>query len=292
MDMMGQIVEGRYAITYRIHTSETATIYLAHDQFLRRSVVLKVLHPSLATSPAYVERFRREACIAAALSHPNLISVYNLGMYAGYYYIVMEHVTGPSLGDSPRMSEVRALQITAQVAAALAVAHERGVIHHDIRSHNILLAASEQVKITDFGYAYTTGICVADPAQRATGDRRHQPLDGRSDLYDLGFVLLEMLTGSRVTNAAALSPAAWGGLRLSLCTDLIVRHALAPNAALRFLTADAMRVAIEGALSRIASEPLPRLQAFPVRTVAHSAASQSRVGLIGLFRPCAARLAS
>src|SRR5690348_10246743 len=79
MDSIGHIVDGRYVITYRIHIGRMATVYLARDQFLHRSVVLKVLHPSLAAVPAYVERFRREACIAAALSHPNLISVYNLG---------------------------------------------------------------------------------------------------------------------------------------------------------------------------------------------------------------------
>ncbi len=112
-------------------------MYLAHDQFLRRSVVLKVLHPSLAADPAHVERFRREACIAAALNHPNLTAVYNLGAYHGTYYIVMEHVTGPSLSASlqngGRLSETRALQISAQVAAALTVAHERGVVHRDIQ---------------------------------------------------------------------------------------------------------------------------------------------------------------
>ncbi|MDQ6601492.1 MAG: protein kinase [Chloroflexota bacterium] len=292
MDLMGHTVDGRYAITYRIHVGGMATVYLAHDQFLRRSVVLKVLHPSLALAPAYVERFRREACIAAALSHPNLISVYNLGTYAGTHYIVMEHVTGPSLGDSPRVSEVRALQITAQVAAALAAAHERGVIHRDIRSHNILLAAGEQVKVTDFGCAHTTGSCATDPAQAAPGDMRHRPLDGQSDLYDLGLVLLEMLTSANMTGAAALSPSAWAALRLSPGTDIIVRRALAPNAAHRFPTADAMRAAAEKALSQVATGATNRPHSFPVREATHFADSQPRIGLTGFFRPRPARLAS
>lgn len=276
IDSMGHILDGRYAITYRIHAGGIATIYLARDQFLRRSVVLKVLHPSLATVPAYVERFRREACVAASLSHPNLISVYNLGACAGTYYIVMEHVTGPSLGQSlrvgGRISEVRALQITAQVAAALAAAHERGVVHGDIRSPNILLAAHGQVKITDFGCART-----------APGDRQ-------ADLYHLGLVLREMLTGSRMTDPDAMSPSAWAELGLSPCTDAIVRRALAPNAAFRFPTAEAMRAASESALSQIAIETSrsDHSRAQRVRSVDR----QPRIGLLDLLRPRSTRLAS
>lgn len=290
MAIMGHLVDGRYAITYRIHVGRTATIYLARDQFLHRSVVLKVLHPSLATDPAHVERLRRAACAAAAVSHSNLIAVYNLGTYAGTYYIVMEHVTGPSLSQSlqigGRVSETRALQVAAQVAAALAAAHERGIVHGDIRSHNILLAAGGQVKVTDFGCASTTGICAPDPAYAAIGDSPHQqaayalpvPADGRSDLYNLGLMLHEMVTGMSVREAEALSP----------YTDAIVRHALAPNIALRFPTANAMHVAIEDALAQIASGS----HDVPVRAPMYAADSQPRVGLIGLFRPRSTRLAS
>lgn len=276
IDLLGQILDGRYALTYRIHVGGIATVYLARDQFLRRSVVLKVLHPALATAPAYVERFRREACVAASLSHPNLISVYNLGACAGTYYIVMEHVTGPSLGQSlqigGRISEVRALQITAQVAAALAAAHERGIAHGDVRSHNILLAAHGQVKITDFGCAQT-----------ATGD-------GRADLYHLGLMLHEMLTGSQTMPAGTMAPAAWARLRLSPWTDAIVRRALAPDAAFRFPTAEAMRAASESALSQIAIEA-SRPDHSRARA-AHSVDRQPRIGLLDLLRPRSTRLAS
>ena len=313
MDMMGHIIDGRYAITYRIHVGRTATVYLAQDQLLRRSVVLKVLHPALAADPAYVERFRREACTAAALRHPNLISVYNLGTYAGTSYIVMEHVTGPSLGESlqagGRVSEVRALQVAAQVADALAAAHERGVMHRDIRSHNILLAAGGQVKVTDFGCAYTAGLCAPEQAQFAPGIARHysggyslpMPVDGQADLYNLGLVLCEMLTGRPMMAAdgtphytGAMPLSAWGRLRLSPCTDAVVRRALAPNIAMRFRTADAMHAAIAGALSQITmamSRPIqPHL--FPAHASVHPADGQPRMGFVGLFRPRSPRLAS
>lgn len=278
MDLVGQIIDGRYDILYRIHTSRSATIFLARDQFLCRSVVLKVLHPSLASHPAYVERFRREACTAASLSHPNLIAVYNLGASAGTYYIVMEHVTGPSLGESlrvsGRLSEIWALQITAQVAAALAAAHERGVVHRDIRSHNILLSAGSQVKVTDFGCACTAGSRAADPA---------------SDLYNLGLLLHEMVTGDR----QVMSPSVWARLHLSPYTDALLRCALAPNIGTRFSTADEMRAAIEGAISHVALEAFPSGQARvqPARAAVHAADSH-RVGLLDLFRPRSARLAS
>lgn len=278
MDLIGHIIDGRYDILYRIHTSKSATIYLARDLFLCRSVVLKVLHPSLAAHPAYVERFRREACTAAALSHPNLIAVYNLGAYAGTYYIVMEHVTGPSLGESlrvsGRLSEVWALQITAQVAAALGAAHACGVVHRDIRAHNILLAAGAQVKLTDFGCACSAGNRTADSA---------------SDLYNLGLVLHEMVTGSQ----QAISPSMWARLHLSPYTDALLRCMLAPNVGSRFSTADEMRAAVESAIIHVAREASQpgQTRALPVRMPVH-AADSPRVGLLDLFRSRSPRLAS
>ena len=278
MNLIGHIIDGRYDIVYRMHTSRSATIYLARDQFLCRSVVLKVLHPSFAAHPAYVERFRREACTAAALSHPNLISVYNFGSYAGTPYIVMEHVTGPSLDESlrvsGRLSETWALQITAQVATALAAAHERGVVHGDIRSHNMLLAAGSQVKVTDFGCACSISSRAANPA---------------SDLYNLGLMLHEMVTGSQ----RALSPAAWARLHLSPATDALLQRALGPNVAARFRTADEMRVAAEGAIAHLAFGAFSsgQARALPARAAARPADSP-RMALLDLFRPRSAHLAS
>jgi eukaryotic-like serine/threonine-protein kinase len=304
MDSIGHIVDGRYVITYRIHIGRMATVYLARDQFLHRSVVLKVLHPSLAAVPAYVERFRREACIAAALSHPNLISVYNLGAYAGTWYIVMEHVTGPSLGQSlrigGRVSEVRALEVTAQVAAALTVAHDRGVVHRDIGSHTVLLAAHGQVKITDFGGASTADICAPHPAQPATAAPPVRS-DTQADLYNLGLMLYEMLTGSPIVaadgapcDAEMMSPSAWARLHLSPPTDAIVRCALSPHAAFRFATAEAMRAASEEALTRIAIEASRsgHLHAAPMRPTVGPTDRHSRPGIFDLFRPRSTRLAS
>ncbi len=296
MESMGPIVDGRYAITHRIHVSRSATIFLAHDQFLRRSVVLKALHPPLAADPAYVERFRREACIAATLSHPNLISVYNFGSSGGTYYIVMEHVTGPSLGEhlriGGRLAEARALEITSHVAAALAAAHERGVVHRDICSHTILLAAGGQVKVTDFGCAQTTGVCAPDLAEatQSATNTLTMSVNAGADLHDLGLVLCEMLTGIQASATNGIAPSAWANLHLSPSTDAIVRRALAPHATLRFPTAEALRAAVDDARSQIATGASP--SGWPPVAPIRAAERYPRIGFRDLFRPRSTRLAS
>src|SRR5215211_8273721 len=185
-----------------------ARVYLAHDEVLDRDVALKVLREQFAEDEEFVERFKREAQSAAALSHSNIVQVYDRGEAGdGTSYIAMEYVPGGTLKD--RLLERGALPVRTtaavalQIAEALQVAHERGVIHRDIKPHNILITDSGHVKVADFGIARAAdattishlgdilGTAKYMSPEQATG----KPATPKSDLYSLGVVLYEMLTG-------------------------------------------------------------------------------------------------
>jgi serine/threonine protein kinase len=185
-----------------------ASVYLAYDQVLGRSVAVKVLNPRLADDREFAERFRREARIAAAFSHPNIASVHDLGETENSgYYIVMEYVPGSTLRDQIRkkgcIPPSTAGEIALQIAQALQAAHACGTIHRDIKPQNILLTETGAVKVVDFGIARAAAFsnitrtghvlgtaCYMSPEQAAGG-----PVGPQSDLYSLGVVLYEMLIG-------------------------------------------------------------------------------------------------
>src|ERR671916_2838504 len=155
---MQQLVDNRYRLVRPLGSGGMADVYLAHDSILDRDVALKVMSTRYASDDEFVERFKREAQSAAALSHPNIVSIFDRGASEdGTYYIAMEYLPGGTLKDRimsrgalpPRTAAAVALQI----AEALRVAHERGVIHRDIKPQNILLSASGDAKVTDFGIA-------------------------------------------------------------------------------------------------------------------------------------------
>src|SRR5947209_14600572 len=153
----GTLIDGRYRILSRLGSGGMADVFCAEDQQLGRRVALKLLHRRFSEDPGFVERFRREAQSAAGLQHPNVVSVYDRGDYEGIYYIAMEYLPGRTLKqvvrqDAP-LDPVRAIDITIQILKAARFAHRRGVIHRDLKPHNVIVDDSDHAKVTDFGIA-------------------------------------------------------------------------------------------------------------------------------------------
>ncbi|HEX6845216.1 MAG TPA: Stk1 family PASTA domain-containing Ser/Thr kinase [Actinomycetota bacterium] len=200
-------LDGRYHVVERIAAGGMGEVYLAHDAVLAREVAIKVLHRSLAGDAGFVERFRREARAAATLNHPHIVAVYDWGAVDGIYYMVMEFVRGRSvrelLNANGKLAPAQAAEIVGQTLDALAHAHARGIVHRDLKPENILLTTDGVVKLTDLGLARAFGDAKATHAGAVTGtvqylapeQIRGEPADPRSDLYSLGIVTFELLTG-------------------------------------------------------------------------------------------------
>ena len=200
--------DDRYRIRRELATGGMATVYLADDLVLDRPVALKVLLPRLARDPAFVDRFRREAQSAGRLRHPNIVAVYDWGVYSESYCIAMEFVEGRTLDaiiaeDGP-MSSAKAARIAVEVAEALNAAHQEGLVHRDVKPGNIMVMPSGQIKITDFGIARAVrdgrdltqvGMVVGTASYLSPEQARGVEVDPRADLYALGVVLFEMVTG-------------------------------------------------------------------------------------------------
>ncbi len=209
-DRESVILNDRYEMQQRIGRGGMADVYLARDVLLDRLVAIKVLFPEFATDPAFVERFRREAQSAANLNHPNIVSVYDWGRSNNTYFMAMEYVPGRTLADALRdlgqISAAKAAEVGIEVAAALSFAHRNNVVHRDIKPGNILIGSNGQLKVADFGIARALG-SAADSGLTQAGAvmgtaayfspeqaQGGQP-DPRSDLYSLGIVLYEMVSG-------------------------------------------------------------------------------------------------
>src|SRR5204863_6168949 len=155
--LLNTLFDGRYRIVRKLGTGGMANVYLAEDEVLGRRVAIKILNDRHAGDDQFVERFRREAKNAASLSHPNIVSIYDRGEAEGTYYIAMEYLSGRSLkelivGRGPTPMRI-ALDYARQILAALGFAHRHGIVHRDIKPHNVVVDADGRLKVTDFGIA-------------------------------------------------------------------------------------------------------------------------------------------
>ena len=261
--LIGTLFDGRYRILRRIGSGGMADVYLAEDQELGRNVAIKILNDRHAGDEQFVERFRREAKNAAGLSHANIVSIYDRGEAEGTYYIAMEHIDGRSLKElvvarGPAPVPV-AIEYARAILQALRFAHKRGIVHRDIKPHNVLDDGDGRVKVTDFGIAragasqMTEAGSIVGTAQYLSPEQaRGAAVDARSDLYSLGIVLYELLTGKVPFNGDSPVEIAMKHLSgrpeppsvhrpdIPRDLDLVVLRALAKDPAERYQSAEEM----------------------------------------------------
>jgi serine/threonine-protein kinase len=261
------IIDDRYRVLSRVGSGGMAEVYLAEDQLLGRQVAVKLLHHHFAEDQEFVERFRREASSAAGLSHPNIVGIFDRGEWQGTYYIAMEYVAGRSLKTVVReqgaLQPAVAIDLVSQILHAARFAHRRGVIHRDLKPHNVLLDEDGRVRVTDFGIARAgasdmtlTGSIMGTAQYLSPEQAQGLAVGATSDLYSVGVILYELLTGvvpfegetavaiafkqvaAEPRPPSMLNPAVPAGL------DAIVLRALAKDPSRRFADADEFLAAL------------------------------------------------
>jgi eukaryotic-like serine/threonine-protein kinase len=270
------VIDGRYRLLHRVGSGGMADVWCAEDQQLGRRVALKLLHRQFSEDPEFVERFKREASAAASLQHPHVVSVYDRGEWDGTYYIAMEFLEGRSLKQVVReeapLDLLRAIDLTVQILRAARFAHQRGIVHRDIKSHNVIVDDEGRAKVTDFGIARAgasdmteTGSIMGTAQYLSPEQAQGHAVSPQSDLYAIGIVLYELLTGrvpfdgeSAVTIAlkqVAETPVPPSSYNLAVPPELdaVVLRALEKDPAARFISAEEFIGALEGVADRIAS---------------------------------------
>ena len=266
--LLNTLFDGRYRIMRKLGAGGMANVYLAEDQELGRRVAIKILNDRHAGDDQFVARFRNEAKNAASLSHPNIVSIYDRGEAEGTYYIAMEYLDGKSLKElilerGPAPVSV-AVDYARQILAALRFAHRNGLLHRDIKPHNVLVDGEGHVKVTDFGIARAgasqmteEGSIIGTAQYLSPEQARGTQVDQTSDLYSLGIVLYEMLTGavpftgdSPVEIAMkhlSATPEALSTQRADIphALDMVVLRALAKDPTARYPSADEMDADLE-----------------------------------------------
>ena len=318
--MIGHVLGGRYELGELIGSGGMSSVFLATDLVLERKVALKVMDPRLASDAGQADRFRREASTAAALAHPNIVAVLDRGEDRGVPFIVLEYVPGTDLKQLMRsgtISVTRSLEIVDGVADALAFVHANGFVHRDVKPQNVLLTKLGEVKLIDFGIARSmdlakgiteTGTVLGSADYISPEQARGRPVGEASDVYSLGVLLYELLTGElpfvgdnfvavamkHVNEPAPRVRERRAGLPARL--DAAVTTALAKDPDARFATMEAFRqeleacrtgvdagqktlvnVAVPRSVRRIRRRPGPRLVLAGLLAIAASAAA---IGLI------------
>jgi eukaryotic-like serine/threonine-protein kinase len=292
--LINTLFDGRYRILRKLGTGGMANVYLAEDEVLGRRVAIKILNDRHAGDDQFVERFRREAKNAASLSHPNIVSIYDRGEAEGTYYIAMEYLDGRSLKElivarGPAPINL-AVDYARQILAAIRFAHRHGIVHRDIKPHNVLVDAEGRLKVTDFGIAragasqMTEAGSIIGTAQYLSPEQaKGAPVDQTSDLYSVGVVLYELLTG--VVPFSGETPVEIAMKHLSTVPsppsakrkdvprdlDLVVMRALAKDPAERYQSAEEMdadlrRVSRGTAISPVTEEAATAIIARPPPT--------------------------
>src|SRR3954467_15784231 len=205
--MIGKRLSGRYKILDMIGGGGMANVYLAHDMILDREVAVKMLRLDFANDEEFIRRFHREAQSATSLTHPNIVSIYDVGEEDSLYYIVMEYVNGQTLkqyiNQHSSLRVEKALDIMMQLTSAISHAHQNHIIHRDIKPHNILIDRNGSVKITDFGIAMALSATSITQTNSVLGSvhylspeqARGGMANRKSDIYSIGIVMFELLTG-------------------------------------------------------------------------------------------------
>ncbi|MFL5891804.1 MAG: Stk1 family PASTA domain-containing Ser/Thr kinase [Solirubrobacterales bacterium] len=264
----GTVVADRYRLLGRLGSGGMADVWCAEDSLLNRRVALKFLHPRFAQDEQFIERFRREASAAAGLQHPNVVGVFDRGNVDGSHYIAMEYVDGASLKDliARGLSVGEAVEIVRQVLAGVKYAHERGIIHRDLKPQNVLVDSEGRARVTDFGIARAgaseitqTGSVLGTAQYLSPEQAQGLPVTAASDIYSVGVMLYEALTGgvpfdadSPVTVALKQvserpRPPSEVNPQVSRALDGVVMRALAKDPANRFASAEEFSQALDAA---------------------------------------------